>query len=74
MKHNEKHLREDGWLTVDEFIDSLVPGLREYLQHNWKKPNDLNHPVDLFTNASVYLDVATRVAQDFIDCRHGKEH
>lgn len=74
--HKNKDLLQDGWMTVDEFVDSLIPGLREYLSTNWgnRGKDDLHHPVDLFTNASVYIDVACHVAQDFINCRHVKEH
>lgn len=73
--HKDKDLIHDGWMTVDQFIDTLVPGLREYLSTNWgnRGKDDLHHPVDLFTNASVYIDVACHVAQDFINCRHDKE-
>lgn len=75
-RHGDQELREDGWMTVDEFIETLVPGLREYLQTNWgnRGEDQLHHPVDLFTNASIYLDVACHVSQDFINCRHVKEH
>ena len=73
--HKDKDLLQDGWMTVDEFVDSLIPGLREYLKHNWGNQGDtrLNHPEDLFTNASIYLDVACHVSRDFINCRHDKE-
>lgn len=76
LVHEDKHLIEDGWMTIDEFIDALIPGLREYLHTNWGRhsADKLNHPVDLFTNASIYLDIACHVAQDFIVCRHDKEH
>jgi hypothetical protein len=74
--HKNKDLVQDGWMTVDEFVDALIPGLREYLKHNWGNQGDdrLNHPEDLFTNASIYLDVACHVSRDFISCRHVKEH
>ncbi len=74
--HKNKDLVQDGWMTVDEFVDTLIPGLREYLKHNWGNQGDdrLNHPEDLFANASIYLDVACHVSRDFISCRHVKEH
>lgn len=74
--HSDNKLREDGWMTVDDFIKTLVPGLQEYLERNWgfRGKDDLHHPVDLFTNASIYMDIACHVAQDFINCRHVKEH
>ena len=74
-KHKNKELVHDGWMTVDEFVDALIPGLREYLKHNWgNQGDDLHHPEDLFTNASVYLDVACHVSRDFMNCRHDKEY
>lgn len=75
-KHKEQDLIEDGWMTVDEFIKNLTPGLQEYLQRNWgnRDKDHLHHPVDLFTNASIYMDIACHVAQDFINCRHDTEH
>ncbi len=74
--HTDNHLRQDGWTTIDEFLDDLIPGLREYLYGAWgyRHKDSLHHPVDLFTNASVYLDIACHVANDFIKCRHDKEH
>lgn len=74
--HKEKHLRQDGWLTIDEFVDQLVPGLKEYLKGNWgfRGATDLHHPVDLFTTASIYMDIACHVANDFIHCHHDEEY
>lgn len=64
---SEDELRDAGWMTTDEFLGALVPGLREYLNHNWgvTGPDDLHHPEDLFANAAVYLEVAMHVAGDF---------
>lgn len=63
----EQELRAHGYMTPGEFVDSLVPGLKEYLKHNWGcKPDELYHPEDLFANASVYIEVAAHVAGDFI--------
>jgi hypothetical protein len=72
-KHKDKELREDGWMTVDEFMAQLTPGLTEYLHENWgiKGKEALHHPTDLFTNASVYMDIAYRISNDFINCKHG---
>lgn len=59
-------LRKAGYMTIDEFIDTLVPGLHEYLRTNWgPKDESLHHPEDLFANASIYLDVARHVVADF---------
>lgn len=76
MKHKDKDLRQDGWLTIDEFIEQLIPGLTSYLKGNWgfRGSDDLHHPVDLFTTASIYMDVAYHVAEGFESCRHVKEH
>lgn len=60
-------LREHGYLTIDEFVDRLLPGLKEYLYGNWGRGNklELHHPEDLFSNASIYLDVALHLVADF---------
>jgi len=74
--HKDKDLIQDGWMTIDDFIDRLTPGLKEYLKGNWgfKGADDLHHPVDLFTTASIYMDIACHLANDFINCRHDTEH
>ncbi len=55
----DKQLRAHGYMTVDEFISKLTPGLRDYLLHNWTKDEtSLNHPEDLASNALVYMEVA----------------
>lgn len=71
-KHNNKDLIQDGWMTIDEFIAQLTPGLKEYLESNWgmRGAKDIHHPVDLFTTTSIYMDIACRVANDFIGCKH----
>jgi hypothetical protein len=70
--HKDKELREDGWMTTDEFVDCLVPGLKEYLSRNWgvKNRDELHHPEDLAANTSIYLEVAYHVIADFHSCRH----
>jgi hypothetical protein len=66
-KDKEEDLRAYGYMTPGEFVDTLVPGLKEYLRHNWgAKPDELYHPEDLFSNAEIYLQVARHVAGDFI--------
>ena len=62
----EKELRAVGYMTPGEFVDRLVPGLKEYLKHNWGyKPDEVYHPEDLFSNAEIYLEVARHVVGDF---------
>lgn len=62
----EKELRASGYMTPNEFVDRLVPGLKDYLRHNWGiKPDELYHPEDLFSNAEIYLEVARHVVGDF---------
>jgi hypothetical protein len=71
MKHKNLNLIEDGWLTIDEFMAKLTPGLKEYLESNWRSSkDDIHHPGDLATTASIYLDIASRVLQEFPGCHH----
>ena len=64
---SDKELRKRGYMTSDEFVDRLVPGLKEYLSKNWGVHNkdSLNHPEDLISNASIYMEVAYHVLVDF---------
>ena len=63
---SNKELKASGYMTSDEFVDRLVPGLKEYLRNNWGiNPNALHHPEDLFCNATIYLEVARHVIVDF---------
>jgi len=63
----DKELRQRGYMTSDEFVDRLVPGLKEYLSRNWGVHNkdELHHPEDLVSNASIYMEVAYHVLVDF---------
>jgi hypothetical protein len=63
----DKELRKSGYMTSDEFVDRLVPGLKEYLSKNWGVHNkdELHHPEDLISNASIYMEVAYHVLVDF---------
>jgi hypothetical protein len=72
LKHNNKDLIQDGWMTIDEFMEKLTPSLTEYLKSNWgmSGKDDIHHPTDLFTTASIYMEIAYRVANDFLNCRH----
>jgi len=61
-----KELIARGYMTSDEFVDRLIPGLKEYLRNNWGvKPNELHHPEDLFSNTGIYIEVARHVVVDF---------
>ncbi len=37
---SKKDLRDYGYLTADEFVDIVTPGLRNYLKHNWGSDKD----------------------------------
>jgi len=60
-------LRKAGYMTVDEFITILMPGLKEYLYKNWGSLGNksLHHPEDLAMNASIYIDIMGHVLCDF---------
>ena len=63
---SKKILIARGYMTTDQFVDKLVPGLKDYLKQNWGcKPGELYHPEDLFSNAEIYLEVARHVVTDF---------
>ncbi|CAB4121807.1 hypothetical protein UFOVP27_7 [uncultured Caudovirales phage] len=62
----EASLRKAGYMTTDEFIDRLVPGLKDYLKQNWGwAANELYHPEDLFSTAEIYLEIGRRIVGDF---------
>ncbi len=70
---DNKELIARGYMTPGDFVDRLVPGLKEYLKHNWGcKPDELYHPEDLFSNAEIYLEVARHVVGDFGVAPHNK--
>jgi hypothetical protein len=60
----DNKLRQHGYMTPDEFIDALTPGLKEYMISNWGRNGQLMHPEDLATTASIYMEVAYRVIAD----------
>ena len=65
---DEDSLREAGYLTIDEFVDKLSVGLRDYMHSNWGHSldkNELHHPEDLASSASIYTEIAARVIGDF---------
>jgi hypothetical protein len=59
----EKELRARGYMTPDEFIERLTPGLKSYLEGNWT--SDLSHPEDLISNTLSYVESAYLVICDF---------
>jgi len=59
----EKELRDRGYMTPDEFIERLTPGLKSYLEGNWT--SDLSHPEDLISNTLSYVESAYLVICDF---------
>ena len=63
----KKDLREHGYLTSHEFVDMVAPALKSYLKQNWGKHDTeaLYHPEDLFSNASLYFDIALNVVGQF---------
>lgn len=66
MAGNSRALRNKGFMTSNEFVDKITPGLREYLTRNWGiDPDALHHPEDLFANALTYFEVARHVICDF---------
>ena len=68
---SDEELRAAGYMTPAEFVDRLVPGLKQYLKHNWGvHPDGLYHPEDLFSNAGIYLEVARHVVGDFGVTQH----
>ena len=65
-KSNKKDLKAHGYMTTDEFIDRLVPGLKDYLKQNWGwAADELYHPEDLFSTAEIYLEIGRRIVGDF---------
>jgi hypothetical protein len=64
---SDGELRNRGYMTSDEFVDKLVPGMKEYLQKNWgvHSKDELHHPEDLISNLSIYVEVAYHVLVDF---------
>lgn len=70
---SDKQLRACGYMTVDEFMSKLTPGMRDYLLHNWTKDEDsLHHPEDLASNALIYMEVAFSVIGQFGAAPHEK--
>ena len=64
---SEKELRAAGYMTTDEFIETITPGMKEYMNKNWgsSKKNTLHHPEDLIMNMQIYCEIAYHVLVDF---------
>jgi len=60
-------LRARGYMTTEEFIERLIPGLRDHLAGNWGwcGPDELHHPEDLASAASTYVDSVFTVIGTF---------
>jgi hypothetical protein len=59
----DKELKARGYMTTDEFVDRLVPGLMAYLQGNHSE--SLCHPEDLIGDTLSYIETAYLVISDF---------
>jgi len=58
-------LRSYGYLTADEFVDALVPGLKAYLKENGSVGKELSHPEDLAYGAVSYIETLCHVFATF---------
>jgi len=65
MSKNIKN--NNGYLTIDQFLNTLLPGLREFLINNWgsDKKNKYHHPEDLIASCRNYLEAAQYLISDF---------
>jgi hypothetical protein len=68
-------MRARGYMTTEEFVEKLVPGLRSHLANNWGwcGKDELHHPEDLASAASVYVDSVFNVIGTFGVQPHEKE-
>jgi len=60
-------LRARGYMTTEEFVERLIPGLKDHLAGNWGwcSADELHHPEDLASAASVYVDSVFNVIGTF---------
>jgi hypothetical protein len=60
-------LRARGYMTTDEFVDTLITGLRQHMADSWSWTNEdsLHHPADLASTASMYTDSVYSVIDTF---------
>jgi len=67
-EEQEKHLRNAGWLTTDEFMEKFIVSFKRYLQNDSYLTNDkdaLHHPEDFFNCVSTYSEVALHIFGSF---------
>lgn len=64
---SESELRARGYMTTEEFVETLVPGLRQHLANSWRWAGDdaLHHPADLASTASMYTESVYNVIDTF---------
>lgn len=64
---SDQQLRQRGYMTTDEFVDTLIPGLKNYLSKNWgeRDKDSLHHPEDIISNITAYVEIACQVVYDF---------
>lgn len=66
-KISDEELRSRGYMTIEEFIDCLTPSLKDYMDSNWgSTPDALHHPEDLFSTASIYIEVGRTLSGSFV--------
>lgn len=59
----DAELRARGYMTHDEFVDRLTPGLISYLRGNHSA--SLCHPEDLIGDTLSYIETAYLIISDF---------
>ena len=59
----DKELLARGYMTPDQFVDRLIPGLTTYLRANHS--DSLCHPEDLIGDTLSYIETAYLVISDF---------
>ena len=64
---SNEELRARGYMTTDEFVDTLIPGLKQYMANIWRfgEEDNLHHPADLASTASIYTDSLYNVIETF---------
>jgi hypothetical protein len=64
---SDEVLRARGYMTTDEFVDTLIPGLRQHMSASWRWAGEdsLHHPADLASSASGYTESVYSVIETF---------
>jgi hypothetical protein len=62
-----KDFRDHGYQTIREFVDKFSQGMYVYMCNNWPSVDgdDLHHPEDLASNASMYAEAVFTTIQTF---------